>query len=31
MLGAFLLLWQTNFFIMEHAQGGTVNLTACFQ
>lgn len=31
MLGAFLLLWQTNFFIMQHAQDGTVNLTACFQ
>lgn len=30
-LGAFLLLWQTNFFIMQHAQGGTVNLTVCFQ
>ena len=31
MLGAFLLLWQTNFFIMQHAQDGNVNLTACFQ
>ena len=31
MLGAFLLLWQTNVFIMQHAQDGTVNLTACFQ
>ena len=27
MLGATFLLWQTNFFIMRHAQGGTVNLT----
>lgn len=31
MLGATFLLWQTNFFIMRHAQGGNVNLTACFQ
>ena len=31
MLGAFFLLWQTNFFIMQHTQGGTENLTACFQ